>query len=433
MTLPEETPLPEENNNPDEEFSEVEFPTLPDLPEDFTPLIRPEDLSSPSRARRRRARRALVIPKADERARLLSELARRTTPAYDFFLFAIFSGLLLGAGYLLDSHAMLLLGLLLAPLLTPWVGLSLSALTGGWRFFLQMLASLLVAAFFVFFPALLLGLLGRPLLPRPFFNADIHAHLWWPDLLLVVAGAVLLSLSFVRGESRPLLPSILLAYGFFLPVAAAGFGLGIGAGNLWPDGFLVFLTYLALATLAGMITLASLRFRPLTPTGYLLPVSLGIVCVAILVTFTGLAAWIAERAAMDNAFSAPTPVALASPTPGLPPSPTPGAPTRTFTPLPSQTPSPTPTVTPTPVYAVINASTGGGAYVREEPGTGKIIDTLYNGTLVQVLPEVQMVGTIPWARIRTDDGSEGWVLKNLLLVATPAPTKAQIPTFTVTP
>ncbi len=434
MILPEEPhPAEEEEGKGKGEFAEVEFPAVTDLPEDFTPLVRPEDLASPSRARRRRARRTLLVPGADERARLLSDLARRTTPAYDFFLFAIFSGVLLGAGYLLDSHALLLLGLLLAPFLTPWVGLTLSAVTGGWRFFLQMLASLLVAVGLVFLFSLLVGLLGRAFLPLPLFNADIHSHLWWPDLLLAAAGAVLLALAFVRGENRPLLPSIMLAYVFFLPAAAAGFGLGIGALALWPDGLLVFLTYLALATLTGMITLAAMRFKPLDLAGHLLPVLLGLLCVAALAVFTGLAGWILGRVRIAESFYTPTPLRLASPTPGLPPSATPGAPTRTFTPAPSETPTATLTGTPTPAYAVIAASTGGGALVRTEPAGGEVVTTLLNGTLVQVLPEIKMAGTIPWVRVRTEKGQEGWVLQTVLSAATPAPTLKPSSTLTSTP
>ncbi len=433
MTLPEAPHPPEENGDPQGEIPEVEFPETTDLPDDFTPLIRPEDLSSPSRARRRRARRTLLVPGADARALLLDDLARRAFPAYDFFLFAIFSGILLGAGYLLDSHAMLLLGLLLAPLLTPWVGLSLAAVTGGWRFFLQTLASLLIAVLLVFLPSALVGLLGRVFLPLPLFSADIHAHLWWPDLLIVIAGALLLALAFVRGERRPLLPSIMLAYGFFLPAASAGFGLGIGAANLWPDGILVFLTYLALATLTGMIGLAVMRFKPLNFTGYFLPVLVGLVCAAALAIFTGLAGWIISRSGTPEPLYTSTPLGLASPTRGLPPSATPGAPTRTFTLSPSETPSATPTGIPTPAYAVIAASTGGGAIVRSEPAFGDVLTTLLNGTLVQVFPEIEMVGTIPWVRIRTENGLEGWVLQSVLAAATPAPTRTSTLTLTPTP
>ncbi|MEW6092940.1 MAG: SH3 domain-containing protein, partial [Chloroflexota bacterium] len=76
---------------------------------------------------------------------------------------------------------------------------------------------------------------------------------------------------------------------------------------------------------------------------------------------------------------------------------------------------------------------GGGALVRTEPGGGTVITTLINGTLVEVLPEIQSVGNIQWVRIRTLEGLEGWVLQNVLAAATPAPTPTRTRTFTPTP
>lgn len=434
MTQPEKPVPPEETSgNPDPESArpEVEFPEDPLLPEDFTPLVRPGDLTSTSRARRRRARRTLFVPGIDDRTALLDDLARRSVPSFEFYIFSLLSGILLGAGYLLDSHALLLLGLLLAPLLTPWVGLTLAAISGGWRFFLQTAGSLFVAFLLAFSASALVGLAGRLFLPLPLFNADIHAHLWWPDLLIVAVGAILLELAFVRGERRPLLPSILLAYGLFLPLSAAGFGLGLGATPLWPDGILVSLTHLTLATLAGIIILALLRFKPRTAPGYLLPLLLGLVCLSALIVFTGLAGWIISRAEPPVPDFTSTPLGLVSPTPGLPPSATPGAPTLTSTPLPSETPLPTPTNTPTPSYAVIAASEGGGAKVRTEPGGGQVLTVLLNGIIVEVRPEIRTVDSIAWVRIRTATGLEGWVLQGVLVAATSAP--SPIPTLRLTP
>jgi len=435
MTLPEDTPQPEEERESGEETSPAEtvFPEDTDLPEDFTPLVRPDDLTSRSRARRRRAQRTIIPPGDDERAALLENLARRSFPSAEFFLYAILCGILLGAGYLLDSDALLLLGLLLAPLLTPWVGLSLAAVTGGWRFFLQTLGSLSVAFLLAFFTSALVGMFNRIIEFSKFYRVTDHAKLWWTDLLIVTAGAVLLALAVVRGERKPLLPSIMVAYGLFLPVAAAGFGLGAGLPETWPNGLLIFLVHLSLGTLIGGIVLATQGFKPQKAAGYILPVLIGLLCAAALAVFTGLAGWIAGRASPLTTNYTPTPLGLVSPTPGLPPSSTPGAPTRTFTVTASKQPSATFTDTPAPSYAVITATTGGGALVRTEPGGGTVLTTLINGAYVEVLPEIRSVGTVQWVLIRTQDGVEGWVLQTVLVAATPLPTVEVTLTPTKTP
>jgi hypothetical protein len=423
MDLPDETPKPEEPVQAEETFPEESI-----VPEGFTPI---DDIAHLPRARRRRAQRMLVPPAADERAVLLDNLARRAFPSFEFFLFAFLCGAILGAAYLLNAPALLLLGVLLAPLLTPWVGLTLAAVTGSWRFFLLTLFGLLVAGALVFGTGVLAGLAGRLWNNLPFYYAWVHAQLWWPDLLVVALGAALLVISFVRSEQKPVLASVMLAYGLFLPVSAAGIGLGIGKAingvTLWPNGLLVFLVHLALAMLVGGITLLGMRFRPLKASGYLLPISLMLLSMAALVSFTGLVTYIRDGITATRRL-APTPTSLvlpsSTPTVSL-------TPTLTLTSTPTFTPSLTPTLQPTPAYAMIAADPKyGGALIRSEPGGGILLSTIENGGIVQVLPEITNVGTVPWVHIRVNN-LEGWVLQSVLKATTLSPTP--IPIFTPTP
>ena len=62
----------------------------------------------------------------------------------------------------------------------------------------------------------------------------------------------------------PALPSVLLAYELYLPLAIAGLGLGSGVPHLWPDGLVIYAINLAWGALLGAVTLAILGFRPLT-------------------------------------------------------------------------------------------------------------------------------------------------------------------------
>ncbi len=425
MSFPEESPKPEAPD-PSEEFTPAQeaFPEELVLPEGFTPLG--ETVRLP-RARRRRAHRMLVPPGADERATLLDNLARRAFPSFEFFLFSLLCGAVLGAAYLLDSPALLLLGVLLAPLLTPWVGLTLATLIGSWRFFFLTLGGLLVASLLVFLAGALAGLTGRLWLPLPLFHANVHSHLWWLDLFVVALGAALLVIAFVHSDQKPVLPSIMLAYGLFLPLNAAGVGLGIGAEQLWPGGALVSLVHLTLAMLVGGIVLAALRFKPLKAIGYVLPFMIGLLSLATLVTLTGLVTVIRDKILATRWLATSTPTALALPS--ITATALLQTPTSSLTPTPSDTPVPTDTLEPTPSYAMITSPELGGANVRTEPGGGTVLVTLINGNLVQVLPEIRPVGSITWVRVRLADNREGWVLQTVLTAATLTP----IPTLTLTP
>jgi hypothetical protein len=422
MDLPEDTPQPEEPTP-----ATVSYPEAV-VPEGFTPL---ENLPELSRARRRRARRALVPPGTDERAVLLERLARRAFPSFEFFLFAFLSGVILGAAYLLNAPALLLLGVLLSPLLAPWLGITLAAATGSWRFFFLTLLGLVVAFGLVFLTGALAGMAGQLFKDPPLYYASVHAQLWWPDLAVVALGAILLAVSFVRSEQKPILASLMLAYGFFLPLSAAGIGLGLGrpvfSVPLFPNGLLVFLVHLSLAALAGMLVLGILRFKPQRSGGYVLSILTVLISLAGLITLTGAVPLVRE-AITSTRRTLPTPTLLSLPTqkPTV-------VPTRPSidTPVPSPTPFPTATLEPTPFAAIIASPAGGGANMRSEPGSGYVMQVLINGITIQVLPQTATVGSENWTLVRAPNGDQGWVLQSILSIPTvtppPNPTTAPTP------
>ena len=127
-------------------------PTSPRHPEGT-----PEFVSA--RARRRRAMRRAYFPAdQEERAELFNELVRRAFPSYELFVFSLVSGAILGIGYLFNAQAILIFGILAAPLLTPWIGITLSAIAGALRLFLQTLTALLIGSGIIFLGAWIAGL-----------------------------------------------------------------------------------------------------------------------------------------------------------------------------------------------------------------------------------------------------------------------------------
>jgi hypothetical protein len=433
MSLSDDPLQPEEAGSSPEPTSEPpSYPEETILPEGFIPLV---DSAHVMRSRRRQAHRRLVPADASDRAALLESLSRRAIPSFDFFIFSLLCGAVLGAGFLLDlkanSQAILLLGLLLAPVLTPWIGMTLAIATGSWRYFFLTFAGMLVACGLIVLGSGLAGLAGRLWLPYPAgFQPQmvIRSHIWWLDLFIVALGAILLVISFVRSEEKPILPSLMVAYGLFMPLSAAGFGWGIGDKTIWANGLQVFLLQAALALIVGVLVILTLRFKPRKLGGFVLPVVTGMLSIAAVVTFTGAVDAIRDGILVTHRTAAPTPTALVLPTLTITSSPRPSA---TITLTPSQTASPTNTLVPTPAYAIIRSPSGGGANVRSEPGGGTLIITLINGTLVQVLPEIQTVRSSTWVKVRLMNNVQGWVLQTVLLATdqTPIPTS----TFTPTP
>lgn len=396
-----------------------------------------------ARARRRRAQRRAYFPTDEEgRSAVFEYLARRAFPSYELFVFSLVSGAILGLGYFFNAQALLIFGVLVAPLLTAWIGMALGIVAGSLRLFAQTFFALFVSALLVFVGGLIAGLASRNFQPLNFNEAFTHSRLWWPDLTVLAIGAILLTISFVRSENRPYLPSALLAYELFLPVSAAGFGLGSGIGELWPQGAWVFLIHLAWATLFGLLTLFFLRFYPTSTGGIVFTGLIFIVLIAVLASFTGLVDWTMQQAGLITpvpttstiTISGPGPVSTitASPKPeqstaiiGVPtgtPSRTPRTTPSQGTLAPTETSTATVTTEPTPILAIIRASEGGGAFIRQEPG-GVVLATLGNGSVVTIVPnDLQEVNGVIWVHVFTtvnDTRVEGWMIQTVLQTATP--------------
>ena len=411
-----------------------------------------------ARARRRRAQRRAYFPTDEEgRAALFTHLARRAYPSYELFVFALVSGAILGLGYFINSQALLIFGILVAPLMTPWIGMSLAVVAGSARFFFQTVAALFFSSLLIFLSGILAGFASRTFGPLTFNEAFAHSRLWWPDLVVLTIGSIILTISFVRSEERPYLPSALVTYGLFLPLCAGGFGLGSGVSEIWPQGFYVFLVHLAWATFFGIITLFFLRFYP-TSAGGIAFTGLTFIILLVLVTFlTGFNQWVMIQAGL--ATPEPVPVSEALPAPAQVPTITlsPGpdqataligvptqtptrAATRTSTPTipPTETSTSTITAEPTPIIAIIRASEGGGAFIRERPG-GVVLATLGNGSTVTIIPnDFQDVNNVIWVHVFAlvnDVRVEGWMIQSVLQTATPVANwqPSSTPAFTSTP
>lgn len=409
-----------------------------------------------ARARRRRARRELLPKDTQGRAAVVAALAKRSFPSYELFMYSLFCGAVLGVGFFIDSFSVLVLGILIAPLMAPVVGLVLSIISGLPRLFIQTMAGLLISVLLVFATSALAGLASRLFLPRTFNAAFTLSRLWYPDLVVLGVGMVLLTISFVRSESKPYLPSAIVAFEVFIPLSASAFGVGNGVGDLWPHGLFVFAVHLCLAIIYGLVTLVLLRFRPLSNRGYFFTISIFII--VLILIFIIIDPTRSKEAEFSHGTATPTAVhtntALLDAEPLAAPSLTAtsmtSSPTdtksspedtpeesttvveETVSPVPltlevtlplTETRTITPAPEPTPIYAVIRAREGGGAYIRKEPG-GNVLATLDNGEIVQILPDTQDLNGALWVNVivtRNDIRVEGWMIQTVLETATPIP------------
>lgn len=390
----------------------------------------------------------MIVPEdSSERAALLRTLARRTVPSFDFFLFSLLAGLTLGVAMLLDSPALYLLAALIAPFMAPALGIAVGTLAGNPRFMLESLASLSIGSLILFLTGAVAGWAAALLPARAYTHAAFYSQFSWPYFLVLGIGSAITAYLLARvPNQKPLVSSVAIAYGLYLPAGAAGFGMTSGALGLWTDGLLLFGVHLLWVVVAALTALAVIGLRPLNLTGTIFSAVYAAAVVVLLVWLLPRA-WVTPQAAVTQtlapetaaplannpaelaaatAASATSPALTQTPVPTLAASPantSTASPTPTRTLVPSRTPTITITPAPTPVFARINASLGDGALVREGPDyTAGVVQSVLNGTLVEVLPEVTTSGSEAWVHIRLVNGKDGWVVRGLLQTATPAPT-----------
>ena len=69
-----------------------------------------DDVQELSRARRRREQRKIISPLTpDEKTDYIEAVLKNASPSFDFFLFSLFTGAIIGLGFILDSPYVLLL------------------------------------------------------------------------------------------------------------------------------------------------------------------------------------------------------------------------------------------------------------------------------------------------------------------------------------
>lgn len=368
-------------------------------------------------ARRRHAQRSLFGPlDVDERSQALEELAQRAAPNFDFFLYSLFAGAVIGVSLLLDSPYLILVGALVAPLMAPAVGVALGTALGSSRHFLRNLGALLLAGFLVLAVGWLAGLAVQN---ENATQVHHYARLQWTALIALGAAGALTAATLIRPGHNAEVPSLLLAYGLYVPLAAAGFGLGSGLPHLWPDGLVLFAIHLAFATFCGAVTLAVIGFRPPAWYGYSLSAAVLLGGFLLFIGFTGAGAALGARLGLPTLTPSPTITLTPSLTPTVTTTP---QPTATLTPSRTPTATLTLTATPTPILAVIAAEEGSGAFIREEPA-GLAITSLLNGQVVQLLPEpAEEAGGQLWLHVYLPERNQyGWILQSLLATATPQP------------
>ncbi len=203
---------------------------------------------------------ALPTLSADERAEVQTAIRQGARGRADFFVMIGLAAVLATLGLLLNSPAVIIGAMLVAPLMSAMVGLGLGLVEGdtdllrvaSWASFRGMVLAIAVGA--------LLGLV----IPDASATAEVmsRARPSLLDLGVALASGAAGAYALCRKEVSASLAGVAIAAALVPPLATVGIGLALGRGDIAGGALLLFLTNLIAIAAAGSLVFLMLGFAP---------------------------------------------------------------------------------------------------------------------------------------------------------------------------
>lgn len=205
----------------------------------------------------------------EERGKVRAQLRDSSTPDFDFFLLVALSSVIATFGLITDSAAVIIGAMLVAPLMSPILGLSLATI-GGDEILLRdavtavargMLFSIGVS-WLLTWSAQLLPF--NPIIPNTSLPVQImtRTHPSPFDLGIAVAGGLAAAFALAQPGLSAALPGVAIATALMPPLCTVGIGMALRDWPVAGGAMLLFLTNLAAIAFAGLLIFFILGFRP---------------------------------------------------------------------------------------------------------------------------------------------------------------------------
>ncbi len=200
---------------------------------------------------------------SEDQIDIYKRVERGVQPDMDFFVMMGLSTTIGTIGLLLNSGAVIIGAMLVAPLLTPFLTFSLAVATGDFRLVGLALESSLKGVFLAIGLAVAIASLA-PFPADPIALSEIASRTQ-PNLLdlgVALAAGAAGAYALGRKEVAAALPGVAISAALVPPLAVVGIGLSTGEFERAAGAALLVLTNLIAITLAGAVTLLLLGFRP---------------------------------------------------------------------------------------------------------------------------------------------------------------------------
>ncbi len=204
--------------------------------------------------------RLLPTLEAEERSTVYRETRDGARADVDFFVMITLAATIATLGLLLNSAAVIIGGMLVAPLMSPIIGIALSIALGNARLLRDAAESTLKGIFLAVVVALFLASIQPVVDPTEEVLARSAPNLL--DLIVALASGAAGAYAVSRKDVSAALPGVAIAAALVPPLEVVGIGLAARRFAVAGGGMLLFGTNLIGITLAGAVIFLLLGFRP---------------------------------------------------------------------------------------------------------------------------------------------------------------------------
>jgi len=183
---------------------------------------------------------------ADERREIKTELSESSRPSFDFLLLVVLSCAIATSGLLTNSVAVIIGAMLVAPLMSPIIGLGLASITSDSKLLRTALGTLLVGALLAVLLSFIMSLINRflPFISLQDIPSEVIArtHPTPIDLVIALSGGLAAAYAMTRKNLSAALPGVAIATALMPPLSTVGIGLALVRWDIAGGAALLFLT-----------------------------------------------------------------------------------------------------------------------------------------------------------------------------------------------
>ncbi len=197
---------------------------------------------------------------AEEQTELYQQLRAAARPNINYFVLITLSAVIATLGLLLNSPAVIIGAMLVAPLMSPIIAAALGIVTGDGRTLGKALTSTLQGVLSAIFIAIIFTLISPLAHASPEVLARTQPNLL--DLLIALASGMAGAYAIARKEVGEALPGVAIAAALMPPVCTIGIGIALGSAAISMGALLLFVTNLVAIIFSSAIVFLLLGVHP---------------------------------------------------------------------------------------------------------------------------------------------------------------------------